>query len=80
MSDKLSKEEFLNPTSRYQGEFTPGNLAFDANLQEFANRILLICALENGGKIPPGEAYEQIKKLWTDLKASKQNLIDEQLA
>ncbi|WP_019500606.1 hypothetical protein [Pseudanabaena sp. PCC 6802] len=76
MSDKPSKEEFLNPTSRYQGEFTPENLVFDANLQEFANRISIICALENGGKLPPGEAYEQIKKLWKELKASKQNLID----
>jgi hypothetical protein len=77
MSDKPSKEDFLNPKSRYRGEFTPGNLAFDANLQEFANRIAIICALENGGKVPPSEAYEQIKQLWKELKASKQNLIDE---
>jgi hypothetical protein len=77
MSDKPTKEEFLNPTSRYRGEFTPGNLAFDANLQEFASRISLICALENGGKLPPGEAYEQIKKLWKDLKDSKENLLEE---
>lgn len=76
MSDMSSKEEFLNPKSRYQGEFTPENLVFDTNLQEFANRISIICALENGGKLPPGEAYEQIKKLWKELKASKQNLID----
>jgi hypothetical protein len=76
MSDKAAKDEFLNPIGRYHGDFTPENLAFDANLQEFTNRISIICALENGGKINPAEAYEQIKKLWAELKASKQNLLD----
>jgi hypothetical protein len=76
MSEQVAKEGFLNPISRYHGDFTPENLAFDANLQEFANRIAIICALENGGKITTAEAYEQIKKLWAELKASKQNLLD----
>jgi predicted HTH transcriptional regulator len=76
MPDKPAKEGFINPTGRYQGDFTPGNLAFDANLQEFTNRVSIICALENGGKITPAEAYEQIKNLWAELKASKRNLLD----
>jgi len=65
----------LNPISNFRGEFTPQNLAFDANLQEFTNRISIICALETGGKISPNEAYLQIKELWKKLDASRQNLL-----
>jgi hypothetical protein len=76
MSD-IEKERFMNPISRYRGEFSPENLAFDANLQEFTNRISIICALETGGKISPSEAYQQIKDLWTELEQSKNNLLPE---
>jgi hypothetical protein len=74
MSD-IEKERFMNPISRYRGEFSPENIAFDANLQEFTNRISIICALETGGKISPIEAYQQIKDLWTYLDQSKKNLL-----
>ncbi|BAU13281.1 hypothetical protein LEP3755_38200 [Leptolyngbya sp. NIES-3755] len=70
------KEEFFYPTAHYRGEFTPENLAFNANLQEFAQRVSLLCGLETSGKIPPGEAYNQIKALWHELKESKKNLLD----
>ncbi|WP_055074498.1 hypothetical protein [Pseudanabaena sp. 'Roaring Creek'] len=76
MSD-TDKDRFLNPIFGYRGEFTPENLAFNANLQEFANRISLICALETGGKIPPMEAYKQIKDLWAELDQSRKNLLSE---
>jgi hypothetical protein len=69
------KDKFLNPISRFRGEFSPQNIAFDANLQEFTNRISLICSLETGGKITPVEAYNQIKKLWHDLDTSRNNLL-----
>lgn len=65
------------PRARYQGEFTPERMVFNANLQEFANRISLICSLETGGKITSEEAYGEIKKLWKELKASKKVLLDE---
>ncbi len=68
------RDDFLYPRSRYQGEFTPQNLAFNANLQEFAQRVSYVCSLETGGKIAPEDAYEQIKDLWKDLKKSKKNL------
>ena len=74
MSD-IDKEQFMNPRSRYRGDFSPQNIAFDANLQEFTNRISIICALETGGKISPIEAYQQIKDLWTELDQSKKNLL-----
>jgi hypothetical protein len=70
------KDDFLYPRSKYRGEFSPQNLAFDTNLQEFAQRISLICALENSGKLAPEDAYLQIKDLWKSLKRSKQNLLD----
>lgn len=77
-SNKQIKDEFLIPRSKYQGEFTPQNLAFNANLQEFAQRVSLICGLETGGKVSSSDAYNDIKKLWKDLKASKKNLITNQ--
>jgi len=69
-------QDFINPVGRYHGEFTPEYLAFNANLQEFANRVSLICGLETGGKISSEEAYDNIKQLWKQLKASKRALLD----
>ncbi|MEL7331950.1 MAG: hypothetical protein AAFN12_06855 [Cyanobacteria bacterium J06560_2] len=77
-TNKNNQEElnqFITPRSRYHGEFTPQNLAFNANLQEFAQRVSLICGLETGGKVSSAEAYDDIRKLWKELKASKKNLI-----
>jgi hypothetical protein len=66
----------MYPTSRYYGQFTPEQLAFNANLQEFAQRVSLLCSLETGGKISADETYQQIKQLWKELKASKKQLLD----
>lgn len=71
------KTAFFSPIGRYRGEFTPEHLAFNANLQEFASRVSIICGLETGGKVPPGEAYKEIKKLWQQLKESKQAFLDQ---
>ena len=78
MADKAenSKKQFLNPIGKFQGEFTPQNLAFNANLQEFANFVALICGLETNGKISSKEAYDKIKEQWKILKVSKKQLID----
>ena len=78
MPDKDKKQqmdEFITPRGKYHGEFTPQNLAFNANLQEFAQRVALICGLETGGKISSAQAYDDIKKMWKDLKTSKKNLL-----
>lgn len=74
-SNEQIKDDFFLPRSKYQGEFTPQSLAFNANLQEFAQRVGLICGLETGGKISSAEAYDQVKKLWKALRASKKNLL-----
>jgi hypothetical protein len=68
------KDRFIYPQHPYRGEFDPQAVVFDANLQEFAQKIGYICTLENSGKIPPAEAYRQIKALYKQLKASKREL------
>lgn len=75
-SNQDDKAKFLYPQGAYRGEFTPEHLAFNANLQEFAQRVSLLCGLETGGKISPEAAYQQIKDLWHQLDRSKQALLD----
>lgn len=64
------------PRAPYHGDYTPERMVFNANLQEFANRVSLICNLETGGKITSEDAYSRIKALWKELKASKKSLLD----
>jgi isopropylmalate/homocitrate/citramalate synthase len=69
-----NKADFLNPRGRYYGQVKPENLVFNANLQEFANRVTIICGLETNGKMTPEESYKEIKSLWKQLKRSKKEL------
>jgi isopropylmalate/homocitrate/citramalate synthase len=73
-TSKMNKDDFLYPRGRYYGQVKPENLVFNANLQEFAQKISYICNLETGGKLPPEEAYEQIKALWKELRRTKKQL------
>ena len=73
--NKDQLESTMMPRTPYHGEFTPQNLAFNANLQEFAQKVSIICSLETGGKVRSVEAYDDIKKLWKELKASKKSLL-----
>jgi hypothetical protein len=74
-SDLLSELcDFLYPRSSYYGQFKPEYLVFNANLQEFAQRVNYICNLQTGGKISPQEAYKQIHSLWKQLKQAKKQL------
>ncbi|MBD2596809.1 hypothetical protein H6G74_21105 [Nostoc spongiaeforme FACHB-130] len=70
----VDKDDFIYPKGRYYGQVKPENLVFNSNLQEFANKVSYVCSLETGGKIPPEDAYEQIKALWKQLKQSKKQL------
>ena len=74
MTDQIDKSDFLYPRSRYYGQVKPENLVFNANLQEFAQRVNYICNLETAGKLPSEEAYQRIKDLWKQLKRSKKQL------
>ncbi len=76
-----NKQNFLYAKSNYRGDFSPSkpkNLVFNANLQEFAQKVAYICSLETNGKISSEEAYHQIKELWHQLKISKKELLDKQ--
>ena len=70
----MNQSHRLYAFARYQGEFTPANLAFNANLQEFAQKVSLIVALETGGKLSALAAYEQIESLREVLNRSKKQL------
>jgi hypothetical protein len=70
----VDRSDFLYPRSRYYGQVKPENLVFNANLQEFAQRVSYICNLETAGKISPEESYDQIKALWNQLKLAKKQL------
>lgn len=66
--------DFLYPHSRYYGQVKPKNLVFNANLQEFAQRVTYISCLETRGKLEPEEACQQIEALWKQLKRTKNQL------
>lgn len=68
------RHDFLYPRSRYRGAVKPENLVFNANLQEFSQRVSYICCLETGGKLSPEESYRQIRSLWKQLKKSHKQL------
>lgn len=63
-------QEFLYPRHSYHGTFTPANLVFDANLQEFSQRVGYVSNLTANGKLTPIEAYGQIRHFWKTLKRS----------
>ena len=70
----MDKSDFLYPRPQYRGQVKPENLVFNANLQEFAQRVGYICNLQTAGKLSPEESYEQIRSLWKQLKRSKKSL------
>ncbi|MDJ0631811.1 MAG: hypothetical protein QNJ34_01350 [Xenococcaceae cyanobacterium MO_188.B29] len=74
MNSNQDEYNFLHPHYPYRGKVKPENLVFNANLQEFAQKVSYICNLETGGKIPPEDAYKQIKSLWKEVKRSKKKL------
>jgi hypothetical protein len=47
---------------------------FNANLQEFAQQVGYISALETNGKLSPEVAFDQIQQLWHQLQQSAHNL------
>jgi len=70
----LNNSNFLYPKSRYYGEVKPENLVFDANLQEFSQRVNYISALAGNGKIPLEVAMSEIELFWENLEKSKKEL------
>ena len=78
MAEELqsSKKRFSSPIDKYYGEFTPGNLVFNANLQLFAQEVSDLCNLAVNGEITREDIYQEIEKLWQQLRLSKKELLD----
>jgi hypothetical protein len=70
----INRSDFIYHRNRYSGTVQPQNLVFNANLQEFAQKVGYISSLETAGKLTPEESYRQIKALWQSLKSSKKQL------
>ena len=73
---RYAKESILSPLRKYYGEFTLGNLVFNANLQEFEQQVFYICNLADNGEMTSEDAYKEIENLWQELKHSKKELLD----
>ena len=69
-----SLQGYLYPHACYHGLVKPEQLVFNANLQEFAQRVGYISNLHTGGKLSSTDAFQQIHQLWQDLKQSKKQL------
>ena len=72
--ERSGLDAFLYQRRQYRGRWTPEYLVFDANLQEFAERVGYICSLETNGKLSPQEAYTSLQQLWGQLESSHQQL------
>lgn len=70
----MHKSEFLYPRSRYYGQATPENIAFDAKLQEFSQQINYISNLQTAGKISSTVAYLKVEELWEQLEEMRKQL------
>jgi hypothetical protein len=66
--------DFFYPQDQYYGQFNPEYLAFNANLQDFAQRVSHITNLQTVGKLSPQEAYKQIHLLWKQLKRARKEM------
>ena len=70
----INRSDFIHHRSRYFGKVQPQNMVFNANLQEFAQKVGYISSLETAGKLTPEDSYSRIESLWQDLKSSKNSL------
>lgn len=72
--DEVDKKTFLYPRNRYYGKFTPEELAFNANLQELAQKVGFISSLHCAGKLPTDQACQQLNNLWEEFSKALESL------
>ncbi|MFW9263845.1 DUF7219 family protein [Nostoc sp. CALU 546] len=72
--NQINKNNFLYQPHQYLGKFTPQNLVFNANLQEFSQRVSYICNQQTDEKYSPLTCYEEIDRLWQQLTHSFKTL------
>jgi hypothetical protein len=69
----------LEAHSSYRGDdWTPGRLVFHQNLEQFAERVGLIVALQGNGKISQEEAFDEIRQIWKQLQTSRESLLEKE--
>lgn len=68
------EQRLLFLMAQYKGEFSLQNLVFNANLQEFAQRVSYIHALHSENEITNSDAYYLIEQIWEELTRSKKEL------
>ena len=73
-TNQLDTQNFIYRQRRYGGQVRPEALVFNANLQEFSQRVSYICNLQTNGKLSPEESYHQANALWEQLKNSYRTL------
>ena len=67
----------MEPHSGYRGsDWTPQRLMFHQNLESFAERVGLVVGLQSNGKMSQEQAYDEIRRIWNDLKESKNILLN----
>lgn len=69
------KNRFFYPKSPYRGHFTPQTFIFNANLQEFAQKVEYIAGLHSNGKMTTEDACQKLQLIWQELQKS-QSLLD----
>lgn len=61
----------------YRGDdWSPERLVFHQNLESFADQVGMIVGLQANGKMSQDEAFAKIKKIWKNLKSTRQSLFD----
>ena len=66
----------MEPHSAYRGaDWTPQRLMFHQNLESFAERVGLVVGLQSNGKVSQEQAYAEIRRIWKELKDSKDLLL-----
>ncbi len=62
----------LEGHSSYRGQdWRPERLLLHQNLESFAERVGLIVAMQGSGKISQDRAFAAIRRLWKDLRNSR---------
>ncbi len=74
------ERQVRSPMESYGGyrgpDWSPQRLMFHQNLESFADRVGLIVGLQANGKLTQEQAYGEIRKMWKQLKQSKDHLLE----
>lgn len=72
--NSVNQTSFLYPHTRFRGQFSPQNLIFNANFQEFAQKVNYLCALHTNGKCSTEQVYTELRHLWEQIEQSSDEL------